>query len=85
MTILSVPEGHDKPLKYPLMYETCDLLVINKIDVMEYFDFDKEKVVEYAKMRNPKIDIIFISAKTGEGVKELADWILKNTKEWIEN
>lgn len=85
MTILSVPEGHDKPLKYPLMYETCDLLVINKIDVMEYFDFDKEKVVEYAKMRNPKIDIIFISAKTGEGVTELADWILKNTKEWIEN
>ncbi len=85
MTILSVPEGHDKPLKYPLMYETCDLLVINKIDVLPYFDFDKEKVVEYAKMRNPKIDIIFISAKTGEGVSEVAEWILKNTKEWIEN
>lgn len=85
MTILSVPEGHDKPLKYPLMYETCDLLVINKIDVLPYFDFDKEKVVEYAKMRNPKIDIIFISAKTGEGVDEVAEWILKNTKEWIEN
>lgn len=85
MTILSVPEGHDKPLKYPLMYETCDLLVINKIDVMEYFDFDKKKVVEYAKMRNPKIDIIFVSAKTGEGIPELAEWILKNTKEWIEN
>lgn len=84
MTILSVPEGHDKPLKYPLMYETCDLLVINKVDVMPYFDFDKEKVVEYAKMRNPKIDIIFISAKTGEGVAEVAEWILKNTKEWIE-
>ena len=84
MTILSVPEGHDKPLKYPLMYETCDLLVINKIDVMEYFDFDKEKVVEYAKMRNPKIDIIFASAKTGEGIPELAEWILKSTKEWIE-
>ena len=85
MTILSVPEGHDKPLKYPLMYETCDLLVINKIDVLPYFDFDKEKVVEYAKMRNPKIDIIFVSAKTGEGIAEVADWILKNTKEWIEN
>lgn len=85
MTILSVPEGHDKPLKYPLMYETCDLLVINKIDVLPYFDFDKEKVVEYAKMRNPKIDVIFISAKTGEGVAEVAEWILKNTKEWIEN
>lgn len=84
MTILSVPEGHDKPLKYPLMYETCDLLVINKIDVMEYFDFDKDKVIEYARMRNPKIDIIFISAKTGEGVPELAEWILRNTKEWIE-
>lgn len=84
MTILSTPEGHDKPLKYPLMYETCDLLVINKIDVMQYFDFDKEKVVEYAKMRNPDIDIIFISAKTGEGVAELADWLLKSVKEWIE-
>ena len=82
MTILSVPEGHDKPLKYPLMYETCDLLVINKIDVMEYFDFDKEKVVEYAKMRNPEIDILFVSAKTGEGMDELAEWILKNVNEW---
>ena len=84
MTILSVPEGHDKPLKYPLMYEVCDLLVVNKIDVMPYFDFDKEKVIEYAKMRNPKIEIIFISAKTGEGIDELADWIVKNTKEWIQ-
>ena len=82
MTILSVPEGHDKPLKYPLMYETCDLLVINKIDVIEYFDFDKEKVVEYAKMRNPKIEIIFVSAKTGEGIEKLAEWILKNVNEW---
>lgn len=82
MTILSVPEGHDKPLKYPLMYETCDLLVVNKIDVMPYFDFDREKVVEYAKKRNPNIDIIFISAKTGEGVAELADWLVKEVKEW---
>lgn len=82
MTILSVPEGHDKPLKYPLMYETCDLLVINKIDVLEYFDFDKQKVVEYAKMRNPNIDIIFVSAKTGEGILELAKWIMKNIEEW---
>lgn len=85
MTILSVPEGHDKPLKYPLMYETCDLLVVNKVDVLPYFDFDKDKVVEYARMRNPKIDILFISAKTGEGVPELAEWILKNTKKWIED
>lgn len=82
MTILSVPEGHDKPLKYPLMYETCDLLVVNKTDVMEYFDFDKEKAAAYAKKRNPDIDIIFISAKTGEGMDELADWILENVKEW---
>lgn len=82
MTILSVPEGHDKPLKYPLMYETCDLLVINKIDVLDYFDFDKEKVEQYAKMRNPDIDIIFISAKTGEGIPELCEWILKNVSEW---
>lgn len=66
------------------MYEKCHLLVINKIDVMEYFDFNKEKVVEYAKKRNPDIDIIFISAKTGEGVDELVDWILKNVKEWCE-
>lgn len=82
MTILSVPEGHDKPLKYPLMYEICDLLVINKLDVIEYFDFDREKVVEYAKRRNPDIDIIFISAKTGEGIDELADWILDSVREW---
>ena len=84
VTILSVPEGHDKPLKYPLMYETCDLMVVNKIDVLDYFDFDKEKVIEYAKKRNPDIDIIFISAKTGEGIPQLADWILGNVKKWIE-
>ena len=84
MTILSVPEGHDKPLKYPLMYETCQLLVINKIDVLPYFDFDTEKVVQYAKMRNPNIDILFVSARTGEGIDALADWVVKNVKEWIE-
>ena len=82
MTILSVPEGDDKPLKYPLMYETCHLLVINKIDVEPYFDFDREKVVEYAKMRNPDIDIIFISAKTGEGIEQVAQWILKEVNRW---
>jgi len=82
MTILSVPEGHDKPLKYPFMYETCDLLVINKIDVMEYFDFDREKVIEYAKMRNPEIEIIFVSAKTGEGISQLANWIINEIKKW---
>ena len=82
MTILSVPEGDDKPLKYPLMYETCDLLVINKIDVMEYFDFDQEKVITNAKMRNPDIDILFVSAKTGKGIGQLADWILAQVENW---
>ena len=82
MTILSVPEGHDKPLKYPLMYETCQLLVINKVDVMPWFDFDREKVVEYAKMRNSGIEILFVSAKTGEGVDKVADWIERNATEW---
>ena len=82
MTILSVPEGHDKPLKYPLMYETCQLLVINKIDVLPYFDFDVDQAVEYARMRNPDIEVIVISAKTGEGIPKLAEWILKQVKEW---
>lgn len=82
VTILSVPEGHDKPLKYPLMYETCQLLVINKIDVMDFFDFDREKVVEYAKMRNPEIEILFVSAKTGEGIPQVAEWILKQVEQW---
>jgi hydrogenase nickel incorporation protein HypB len=82
ITILSVPEGHDKPLKYPLMYQTCDLLVINKIDVLPYFDFDAEKVVEYARMRNPHIEVIFISAKTGQGIDELAEWLLNRVEKW---
>lgn len=84
MTILSVPEGHDKPLKYPLMYETCQLLVVNKIDVLPYFDFDTDKVVEYAKMRNPAIQIMFVSARTGEGIDAVADWIAASVKDWIE-
>ena len=84
MTILSVPEGDDKPLKYPLMYEKCDLLVVNKTDVLPYFDFDRQKVEEYAKLRNPDIDILYISAKTGEGIGELADWIVAQVKEWRE-
>ena len=82
LTILSVPEGHDKPLKYPLMYEVCQLLIINKIDTLSCFDFDCDKVVEYAKMRNPHIEILFVSAKTGEGVPRLAEWILNNTLAW---
>ncbi len=77
VTVLSVPEGHDKPLKYPLMYETCQLLIVNKTDVLPYFDFDCEKVKEYAKKRNPGIDILFASAKTGDGISGIAGWIRK--------
>ncbi len=74
--ILSVPEGHDKPLKYPLMFSVCDVVVINKIDVMPYFDFDLEKCKEYIHMRNPKATVIPICAKTGEGVEAFAEWLL---------
>lgn len=80
--ILSVPEGHDKPLKYPLMFSICDVVVINKIDVMPYFDFDLEKCTEYIHMRNPKAKVIPICAKTGEGVDEFAEWLLSEVKEW---
>ena len=80
MTILSVPEGHDKPLKYPLMYESCGLLVVNKTDVLPFFDFDMDKLREYALVRNPNIEIIPISAKTGEGIAALAEWILKKVR-----
>ena len=83
MTILSIPEGHDKPLKYPLMYETCHLLVVNKIDVEPYFDFDREKLVDFARKRNPDIEIIFLSAKTGEGIEKLADWLTAQVNDWI--
>ena len=80
--ILSVPEGHDKPLKYPLMFSVCDLVVINKIDVLPYFDFDLEKCKEYVHMRNPKAKVIPICAKTGEGVEAFAEWILTEVKNW---
>jgi len=80
VTILSVPEGDDKPLKYPLMYQVCDLLIVNKIDVLPYFDFDKEKVAEAAKLRNPDIEVLFISAKTGEGIDEVAKWFLRQVR-----
>ena len=82
MTILSVPEGDDKPLKYPLMFEVCDLVLVNKIDVLPYFDFDMDKCREYVRRRNPKAEIIPISAKTGEGVEALADWIVREAKSW---
>ena len=77
MTVLSVPEGDDKPLKYPLMYETCSVLVINKVDVLPYFDFDTERVVANARMRNPEIKVFFVSAKTGQGLDELAEHLLE--------
>ena len=80
--ILSVPEGHDKPLKYPLMFSVCDLVVVNKIDVLPYFDFDMEKCKEYVHMRNTKAQIIPICAKTGEGVEEFARWIEEEVKNW---
>ena len=80
--ILSVPEGDDKPLKYPLMFTVCDLVLINKVDVLPYFDFDLDKCREYIRMRNPKARIIPICAKTGEGVDEFADWLLKEVKDW---
>ena len=80
--ILSVPEGHDKPLKYPLMFSICDVVVVNKIDVLPYFDFDMEKCREYVHMRNPGARVIPISAKTGEGVDEFASWLLDAVKNW---
>jgi len=80
--ILSVPEGHDKPLKYPLMFSICDVLLINKIDVMPYFDFDLEKCREYVHKLNPNMKIIPISARTGEGIEEWAEWLRTQIKAW---
>ena len=82
VAILSVPEGHDKPLKYPLMFEVCHALIINKIDVLPYFDFDMEKVVEYAHMRNPELAIFPISAKTGEGFEAWENWLRREISAW---
>ena len=82
MAILSVPEGHDKPLKYPLMFQVCDTVLINKIDVAPYFDFDFEKCREYIHMRNPKAKIFPISAKTGEGVEAVAAFLKEEAVKW---
>lgn len=82
--ILSVPEGDDKPLKYPLMFSICDVVLINKIDVMPYFDFDMEACKKNILMRNPKAKIIPICAKTGEGIDKWADWLLNEVKIWQE-
>lgn len=80
--ILSVPEGDDKPPKYPLMFSICDVVIINKIDVLPYFDFDVEKCKEYIKRRNPNAKVFMICAKTGEGVDEWANWLLSEVKNW---
>ncbi len=82
--ILSVPEGDDKPLKYPLMFTVCDCLIINKMDVLPYFDFDLDAACERARRLNPNIEIIPISAKTGEGVEKWADWLRAQVKSWRE-
>ncbi|MCC8073802.1 MAG: hydrogenase nickel incorporation protein HypB [Clostridiales bacterium] len=81
--ILSVPEGDDKPLKYPLMFTVCDAVIVNKIDTKSVFDFDDEAVIKRVKKLNKNAEIFFISAKTGEGVDELCEWLKKQTDEWI--
>ena len=83
VVILSYPEGDDKPLKYPLMFEVCHVVLINKIDTKEYFDFDDEAVVERIHERNPLAKVFFVSAKTGEGFEEWVSWLDNNIKEWI--
>lgn len=80
--ILSVPEGHDKPLKYPLMFEICDAVLINKIDVLPYFDFDMELVKNYIHQRNPKAEIFPVSAKTEEGMEVWTNWLHRQVTDW---
>ena len=80
--ILSVPEGDDKPLKYPLMFSICDVLLINKIDVLPYFDFDLEACEKYVRRLNPNMKIIPISARTGEGIDEWANWLREQIRAW---
>ncbi len=82
--ILSVPEGDDKPLKYPLMFSICDVILINKMDVMPYFNFDMEKCKANIKLRNPNAIIIPISALKDEGIKEWTDWLSNAVKSWCE-
>ncbi len=80
--ILSAPEGHDKPLKYPLMFEVSDLVIVSKMDVAPYFDFDLEELQKNVRMRNPNATILPLSAKTGEGMDAWCDWLRKAVKEW---
>lgn len=83
--ILSVPEGDDKPLKYPLMFQVCQCLLINKIDVLPYFDFDLEECKKRVLKLNPDMKIIPISARTGEGINEWIDWLKEETSSWNES
>lgn len=80
--ILSVPEGDDKPLKYPLMFQVCDVVLVNKMDVAPYFDFDLERCRANIALRNPNAKVIPICAKTGEGMEEWADWLRAQVKAW---
>lgn len=80
--ILSVPEGDDKPLKYPLMFQVCDVVLINKMDVAPYFDFDLDRCREHIRMRNPDAEVIPICAKTGEGIAQWADWLRGQMAAW---
>ena len=80
--ILSVPEGDDKPLKYPLMFSVCDVVLINKTDVLPYFDFDMDKCREYIHMRNPEAKVFPVCAKTGEGLDAFAEWLLGEVRTW---
>ena len=80
--ILSVPEGHDKPLKYPLMFQVCDVVLVNKIDVLPYFDFDMDKCRAYVAMRNPNAKVIPICARTGEGMEEWTRWLKEQVSQW---
>ncbi|MBQ1478313.1 MAG: hydrogenase nickel incorporation protein HypB, partial [Erysipelotrichaceae bacterium] len=82
--ILSVPEGDDKPLKYPLMFKESDALIVSKIDALLYFSFDMDKLKERVRFLNPHISIFPLSAKTGEGMKEWEEWLLEKVKEWKE-
>ena len=82
MMILSVPEGHDKPLKYPLIFSVCDLVLINKIDVAPYFDFDEANCREYITMRNPDATVVPVCARTGDGIDKVAAWIEQRVEEW---
>lgn len=83
--ILSVPEGHDKPLKYPLMFSICDVVLINKIDVAPYFDFDLQECVKNIYLRNPQAIVMPVCAKTGEGVQAFANWLESEVRKWKTN